>query len=271
MQNLIQFLLRTGALFLFVGLELICFSIIIRKNEHQKQLYFQYSSAVSGRLSAQVQSFVDYWSLDEIRDSLLTENARLIEELSAMHVPVGDSLPPDTVRMFEIIPARVVKNSIAARNNFLLLDKGARDGIRPGMGVLHDNGPVGVVVATSEHFARVLSILHSQSMVSAAIRRNGYFGSLVWRSVNPRRMRMEAVPKHADIGIGDTIVTSGLSVVYPPDVVIGVVDTFWIERGSSFYSIDVNLDLDISRISHAYVVNNLYAAEIDSLDVIQPE
>ena len=77
MQNLIQFLLRSGALFLFIGLELICFSLIIRKNDHQRQLYFQYSSAITGKLSAQVQSWVDYWSLRETSDSLLNENARL--------------------------------------------------------------------------------------------------------------------------------------------------------------------------------------------------
>ncbi|HLF62495.1 MAG TPA: rod shape-determining protein MreC [Saprospiraceae bacterium] len=269
MQNLIQFLLRTGALFLFIGLELICFSLIIRKNDHQRQLYFQYSSAVTGRISAQFQSFIDYWSLREESDSLLNENARLRHLLYQSAATVPDAQTVDSTLLYHIIPARVIKNSVNARNNYVVLDQGSDIGIHRGMGVLHDDGPVGIVIATSRRFSKVLSILHSQAMVSAAIKRNHYFGSLVWRSSNPQIMRLEAVPKHADLRVGDTIVTSGQSVVFPRDIMIGIVDTFWIERGSSFYSIDVALNLDISRINHAYIIDYTWAAEVDTLDLIQ--
>jgi rod shape-determining protein MreC len=269
MQNLIQFLLRTGALFLFIGLELICFSLIIRKNDHQRQLYFQYSSTLTGKVSAQFQSLIDYWSLREVSDSLLNENAHLKHLLYQSTGPTIDTLPGDSTRLYRVIPARVIKNSINARNNYLVLDKGSDAGVQSGMGVLHDDGPVGIVIATSRRFAKVLSILHSEAMISASIKRNNYFGSLVWRSNNPEKMRLEAVPKHADLRIGDTIVTSGQSVVFPRDLMIGVVDTFWIERGSSFYSIDVTLNLDISRISYGYIADYTWATELDSLDVIQ--
>jgi len=266
MQNLIQFLLRSGALFLFIGLELICFSLVIRKNDHQRQLYFQYSSAVTGRLSAQFQSWVDYWGLREVSDSLLQENARLRQALYQSGEPFPAISSEDTSWRYRIIAARVIKNSINARNNYLVINKGSDAGVRRGMGVLHDDGPVGIVIATSKRFAKVLSILHSEAMISASIRRNKYFGSLVWRSNNPRLMRLEAVPKHANIQIGDTVVTSGQSAAFPPDIPIGVVDTFWIDRGSSFYSIDVALNLDIGRISHVYLVDYAWTAELDSLD-----
>jgi rod shape-determining protein MreC len=269
MQNLIQFLLRTGALFLFVALELIAFSLIIRNNEHQRQLYFQYSSALTGKLSGQFQSFVDYLRLREISDSLLVENARLRQRLHVTSPIITTYQHIDSGYQYNIIPARVIKNSVNARNNYLMLDKGSDAGIHRGMGVLHEEGPIGIVIATSRRYSKVLSILHSESMISASLKRNNYFGALVWRSTNPEKMRLEAVPKHADIQVGDTIVTSGQSVVFPRDIPIGVVDTFWIERGSSFYSIDVKLKLDISRLDHAYVVDYKWASEVDSLDMIQ--
>jgi rod shape-determining protein MreC len=243
--------------------------LIVRKNEHQRQLYFQYSSALTGKLSAQIESVIDYWSLREVSDSLLEENARLRHLLYRSSIALPDPVSTDSTRVYRVVPARVIKNSVNARNNYLVLDKGSDSGIRRGMGVLHDHGPVGVVIATTPSFSKVLSILHSESMVSAALKRNHYFGSLVWRSTNPERMRLEAVPKHADLSIGDTVVTSGQSVVFPPGVVIGVVDTFWIDRGSSFFSIDVDLSLDISRIDNAYVVDFALRSQLDSLDVIQ--
>jgi len=175
----------------------------------------------------------------------------------------------DSFRPYHIFPARVVKNSVNSRNNYLVVDQGSEAGVRRGMGVLHDDGPVGIVIATTRRFSKVLSILHSEAMISAAIERTNYFGSLVWRSNNPEMMRLEAVPKHANIKIGDAVVTSGQSVLFPPDFPIGVVDTFWIDRGSSFYSIDVSLSLDISSISHVYLVDYAWSAELDSLDNVQ--
>jgi rod shape-determining protein MreC len=269
MQNLIQFLLRSGYVFLFIGLELICFTLIVRTNENQKQLYFQYSSGITGKLSSRVESFVDYWSLGEINDSLLTENARLRHNLYQEDVAYVDSVRAPFLLPYTVIPARIIKNSVNARNNYVVIDRGSDAGIRKGMGVLHDDGPVGIVIATSPRFAKVLSILHSESMISASLKRNNYFGALVWKSTNPVQMRLEAVPKHALVQVGDTVVTSGQSAVFPRDIVIGVVDTFWIDRGSSFYSIDVNLNLDISRLDHVYVLDFAHTAELDSLDRVQ--
>jgi len=269
MQNLIQFLLRSGSFFLFIGLELICFSLIIRKNDHQRHLYFQYSSAVTGQLSAQLESFVDYWHLRQISDSLLVENARLRHRLYQEVSTYPDSVDLTYHLPYKVIPARVIKNSINARNNYIVLDRGSEAGIKRGMGVLHDDGPVGVVIATSPRFSKVLSLLHSESMISASIKRNNYFGSLVWRSTNPVHMRLEAVPKHAPVQIGDTVITSGQSALFPRGLVIGTVDTFWIDRGSSFYSIDVALNLDLGRVDYVYVLDFSHTVELDSLDRAQ--
>jgi rod shape-determining protein MreC len=266
MHKLLQFLLRSGAFFLFIGLELICFSLIVNRNPRQQQLYFQYSSAITGGLSAHVESVVDYWQLRSLNDSLLAENTRLRQQLYqrlAVRMEDAHEIP------YDVVGARVIKNSVNGRNNYIVLDKGSRAGVRRGMGVLHEDGPVGIVIATSPQFSKVLSLLHSESMVSTAIQRNNYFGSLVWRSTNPELMRMEAVPKHAPIQVGDTVVTSGQSAVFPRGVVLGVIDTFWVDRGSSFYSIDVNMNLDFGRLDQVYVLNYTLAAELDSLDTTQ--
>ena len=269
MQNLIQFLLRSGAFFVFIGLELICFVLIIRNNEHQRQQYFQYSSSVTGRLSERFESFVDYWSLREMNDSLMQENARLHNELLREALEYPDSTRPQLLDPYHVVAARVIKNSVNSRNNYIVLDQGSNAGVRKGMGVIHDSGPVGIIIATSARFSKAISLLHSESMISASIERNNYFGSLVWRSANPQRMRLDAIPKHADVQVGDTIVTSGQSAVFPRGVVIGTVDTMWVEKGSSFYSIDVDLNVDISKLDHVYVLEYRWAHELDSLEQIQ--
>ncbi len=266
MQNLFRFLVRNGALLLFIGLELICLWLIVGMNERQQVLFYEFSGSLAGTVNARYTQFADYISLRTVNDSLMAENARLREMLYQRAGPVSTITSQDTATPFTVVPARVVRNSVNQRNNFMIIDRGSNDGVAPGMGVLHDQGPVGLVVAVTPGFSKVMSLLHGDAMVSSAIRRTNYFGALVWRSPNPTRMQLEAVPKHADIVIGDTVVTTGQSFIFPGDLVIGVVDTFFLERGSNFFTIDVVLQMDISRIDNVYVAHNERRLELKSLE-----
>ena len=134
------------------------------------------------------------------------------------------------------------------------------------MGVGSGDSPIGIVVGASRNFSRVMSVLHANATISAAVKDKGYFGSLLWRGFNPGRMQLDAIPKHAQLQIGDTVVTSGYSQVFPPDLLIGTIDSFWLPRGSNFYRIEVSLHTDMSKLRSAYVYSNIYADEIKTLE-----
>lgn len=264
MQNLLQFLFRNGVFLLFVGLEVLCFYMVVQANERQAEIYHKSADLFTGALNKQVSSFADYWNLGEVNDSLRRENAMLRSRLANLKEPAPASTAPvDTV--YEIIPARVIKNSIQSRNNYITLEGGSNIGSERGMGVISPDGPVGVVISTTKRYSKVLSLLHANTMISAAVKNKGYFGSLVWRGFNPTIMQLDAIPKHAPLETGDTIVTSGYSQTFPHGLQIGVVDTFTLERGSNFYSIDVRLDVDLSNIQSVYLIRNRRASEVDSL------
>ena len=106
-----------------------------------------------------------------------------------------------------------------------------------------------------------MSILNIDMKLSAKINRNNYFGSLVWSGYESKKMLLEAVPKHADIQKGDTVVTSGYSTLFPEGIMIGTIDTFHIPSGRNFYEITVNLTNDMNAIQYIYVVNNLQKEE----------
>jgi len=171
-----------------------------------------------------------------------------------------------TIHRFGIKPTRVIHNSIGLRNNYITLDGGSQYDILPGLGVITDKGPIGIVVASTRRFAKVMSLLHSNMMLSASIKSKGYFGSLVWRSANPMLMELDALPKHAQIQVGDTVVTSGYSKIFPPGLQIGKIDTFWLPEGSNFYRTRVLLDVDLSSLHSAYVILNYSLKEQESLE-----
>jgi rod shape-determining protein MreC len=267
MQNLLEFLSRNGVFLVFIGLEVLCFNLVIRNNQRQSEIYHETTMAFTASMQKRVSSITDYWALGSVNDSLRMENARLREDLlnnkTATISPGSAGREP--FERFQTIPANVIQNSVGLRNNYITLDKGVGSGIKPGMGVISLHGPVGIVVAATRGFSKVMSLLHSNSSVSASLKSKGHFGSLKWRTADPRIMELEAIPKHAQLMVGDTVVTSGYSRIFPPDIMIGIVDTFWLPRGSNFYRARVKLSNDMGSLHSAYIISDLSKPELDSL------
>jgi rod shape-determining protein MreC len=270
MQNLIQFFIRFAAFFLFVLLEVVCFMLIIRHNEAQREIFLNSSTLIAAKTNEWYDGIVEYSKLQDLADSLANENAKLKSELynNRSYLELQKDVRFDTLyhQRYQTIRAQVINNSVTSRNNSMTIDRGSDDGIEKGMGVIGAKGVVGVVRNIRPSFSNILSILHSASRVSVSLRRNQYFGTLVWKGFNPQKMSLEAVPKHADIQIGDTVETSGYSHIFPKGLMVGTVDTFWIEGGSNFYTIDVSMVNDLSKVNQVYVVKNLVKMELDSLE-----
>lgn len=261
MNNLLLFIIRYSAFLLFLFLELIAIVLIVKYNDDQRSIFLNSSSIISGKLYNVADKAYEYNNLRTVADSLAQENARLKAELyntqrTLEYLP-SDDQPIDSCLLepFNLIHARVINNSINQRNNHFTIDRGAIDSIRPGMGVISPNGIAGIVDQVGERYSTAISILHSAARISASIRRNQYFGSLVWKEIDPEHMILEAVPRQADIVKGDTVVTSGYSFIYPKGIFIGTIADFWSEGGSNYYTIKVKLHEDIARLDRVYVVD----------------
>ena len=264
MQNLLQFLFKNGAFFLFLILESFCLFLIVRANQHQRTIFLHSSQMISDKLNDEFDAFLDYWQLNQIADSLANENARLKTALYNRTSLAGPTSVVDSAG-FEIVVAKVINNSIAQSNNYITIDKGTRHGLEKGMGVISADGPVGIITDCQGRYSRVISLLNRDTRISTSIRRNNYFGTLYWHGFNPRMMRLGAIPKHADLQVGDTVQTSGYSYIFPPEIMIGTIDTFWLDRGSNFHTIKVRLENDLSKLDYVYVIRNTAKKAQESL------
>lgn len=260
MNNLLQFVVRYSAFLLFVLLEAIALVFVVKYNENQKAIFQHSSSLFSGKLFEMADDVYQYNHLQRIADSLSVENAGLKERVFNLERSVQRLIPPDKpldsciLESFNLIPAQIISNSINQRNNHFTLDKGRADGIKKGMGVISKQGIAGIVDDVGSHYSTAISVLHSAARISASIKRNGFFGSLVWKEIDPAHMILEAIPRQADILVGDTVITSGFSFIYPKGIYIGTVERFWTQGGSNYYTIEVRLHEDIARMDRVYVV-----------------
>ena len=256
MQELLAFFLRFGGLFTFVVLEAACLLLIVRYNDDQRAIWMHSGNVVTGAIARRVDAWEDFVSLREVADSLAAENARL--RLQILLQPSG---LPDSVAggarvdsAVALVPARVVRNGVAAANNTLTVDRGRRDGVRARQGVVSARSVVGVTRNVGERYAEVMSLLHSESRVSASLARAGYYGVLAWDGRDPRTVSLREIPRHARLSRGDSVVTSGYSAIFPPGLPVGRVDTFWLAPGSDFYEVRVRLHHDPARLDYVYLV-----------------
>ncbi|MBR9919842.1 MAG: rod shape-determining protein MreC [Bacteroidetes bacterium] len=257
MRNLILLFIRNGGALVFLGLEVLCFFLIIQFNEPQGTIYFSSLNNANGWIDEKTADAQDFLKLREISDSLAAENATLYEQLRSQRTEdTPDSIPDFSLvdSGYTYIPARVIKNSINRANNYIRLNKGRNDGVEPNMGVISQGGIVGIVVDVSSNYSLVMSFLHQQTRISASIAGTGFFGSLTWPGGSPREALLLDVPKHAQLTKGDLIETSGYTMLFPPEMTIGKIKSFEVGEGSSSYDIEVRLDNDLSNLKYAYVV-----------------
>lgn len=262
------FFLKFNGFFVFLLLEFFSVYLYFSQNTTpEKRAFLSSANRMSGNVYDYTNRWMRYWNLAAVNDSLAKENARLKMKLPSSQfsnlidsATVSDEFYQQQYKYTEAI---AINNSVKQRNNYVTLNRGKKHGVRTHSGVLNASGDgiVGVVLAVSQHYASAMSILHEDTRISAKVKRNGYFGVMTWNGRNSKKMTLEAIPKHAKLVKGDTIVTSGYSSMFPEGIIIGTIDTFVIDPGSNFYNIQVNLAADLNSIQYVYIVDDLMREE----------
>ena len=225
---------------------------------------------VMGALWGGTETIRNHFNLQKQNDQLREENFRLSEELRALK-DAGEMLTEEAELVkgsgsrFTYIPATVVKLSKNSSHNYIILNKGRADGIKPNSGIISSLGVVGVVSAVDEHFSYGLTLMNSKISVSARVGRTGIVAPLVWDGVHTDRAYLSDLPLHYEIPEKDTVRTSGFSSIFPPDIPIGVTGLSNMMNGSTNRT-EVFLFQNFSALRYVTVVNNPVRDEITSLE-----
>lgn len=263
MRNLIQFILRNHFFILFLIIEAVSISILVQYNTFQQTQFANYSSAVSGYFHEQVHFINEYFNLKETNKQLINENRRLRNELAKLKqsknlVPQKDKFL-DKSSPYTYIAAQIVNNSTNKQFNYITINKGRTDSVYPEMGVVSENGAVGIVKGVSKHFAIVIPVLNRNFQLSAAIKKNNYYGSISWNGEDYRFVSLNDVPYHVPIAKGDTVITSGYSAIFPKGITVGYIDSY--NKGGNFYNIRVRLATNFKNLAYVYIIRNKYRQE----------
>ena len=265
MRNLIVFIIKYHLILLFVLLESISLYLLVSNNYYHQSVFIRSTNEIIGNFYKKINNINEYFGLKETNYILAQENARLRSELKNSFIvsPLQVMIKEDTLyrQQYKYIEAKIIKNSINKRNNYLIIDKGKLQGVQKDMAVITSNGIAGIVTEVSNNFSTIMSLLHKDSKVSAMIKKNKYKGTLVWDGTDYKNANLIDIEPHVKLAKGDTIITSGNSYIFPEGLLIGVIDKFSIVPGAYYYDISLKFTTDYSRLEYVYIVNNLYKYE----------
>jgi len=268
MLRILQFLYRIRSFLLFVLLEVLAIGLIVSNNSPQGAAFFNSSNAVIGSALKTRSDILDFFSFAEANEVLIRENALLLEQIKTLkQEPDSLPIPLDSAfqSQFQFTGGRVISNSLRFAQNHLTLNRGAKDGIKPGMGIFNQDGIVGRVKSVSENYAVGISLLNTGLLVSSKIKSTENFGSVNWDGKNSKQAKMLYVPRHVKAQAGDTIVTSGYNAVFPEGIRIGIISAVNPASDPNYLDILINLSTDFSRVNYVYLVENNQIVELDSL------
>ena len=267
MHNLTEFLAKHNHWFVFLVLEVVSMVLLFRYNSYQGSVWFSSANAVTGKVYEWDSAVESFFSLSGVNSQLTQRNAfleqqvrmlddsiaRLTRSQEAAVTRLSHMVPFQGCRL---IPAKVVANMVNRYDNLITIDKGSADGVKRDMGVVCGMGVVGIVYLVSEHYSIVIPALNSHSNISCTIQRRGYFGYLRWRGGSSQLAYLEDVPRHAHFKLGDNVVTSGYSSVFPPGVMVGKVLHVFNSADGLSYRVQVKLSTDFARLRDVCLVDD---------------
>lgn len=269
MQQIIYFFQKFKYFLFFLLLAIISLAFTFNNLNFHKSKFVNSANTITGGLYETTSNFTDYLKLKDQNKLLSEENIKLknrieqnLQLVTSNTITVIDSVRYN--QKYTYTSAKIINNNYTKSFNFLLIDKGERQGISQEMAVINSKGIIGITDNTSTQYARIQSILNLNSRINARLKNNFYFGTLRWNGKDYNTVQLHDVPRQALLKVGDTIETGGKSTIFPEGIPIGTISK--INEGTTADNkVDITLFNDMSNLGHVYVIKNLHKQEIQAL------
>ena len=283
MQQIIDFIIRKKDVVVYLILLIFSLALVFNSNYFHKSKVLIFSNSIANYSTENFNYLNEYFELKKINSNLLEENLILKNQLEKVNKPTSlDSL---TNINFSYKNAKVISNNLSSFKNRLVINKGIKDGLKNEMGVINSDGIIGIINSTSKNYSSIMSILNIEIKINAKIKKTSHFGTLEWDGLSTKYLKLNDIPETANIKIGDSIVTGGMSLIFPEGIKIGVIskissnenqvtsfsiksgnnDVFEYESRENYLNIKVKLNTDMSNLNNVYIIESLNKEEFQKV------
>ena len=278
MRTLFNFLIRYSVVFLFLILEIISFTLIVNNLGYQRSIFLSTSNSFVAEMYEVSNTVIEFFKLKAANENLSEENTafknqiiKLQNELSTLTKnqkkdSIHFRIPPEME--YQFISAKVINNSTNKLQNYITLNKGLVDGIKVDMGVISDEGVVGIIKTVSNRFSVVIPILNPKIQINSKFNHNNYTGTLIWSGDDYRYANLTDIARHVEFSLGDSLVTSGFTNTFPEGIPVGTIEDFNIKESDQYYSIKIRLAVNFRTLSYVKVIDYLNYKEQRTLEKV---
>lgn len=276
MRNIFLIIRRYFNFLFFILLQIMALYLLFSYNKYHESAWLEVAHEITGRVGGKYNNITYYFHLKKTNEDLVKANEMLRNQLSSKYtgpdtsmVVIVDTVAYDSsgnFRKYIWRPAKVVNNTISLPNNTMTIERGENQGVRKDMGVVSPSGVVGTIISTSGNYAVVMSMLNRQSRISSKLKKTGETGMVQWDGINPAFVIMNNIPKNVQVAIGDSIVTSHYSYLFPPDILVGTVAEIVENRSSNFYTLKLKTGTNFFSVEHVMVIENVLKDEQKRLE-----
>lgn len=257
-------------------LQVLSLSLLVKYNRSHQAKYLEFAFETTAKINKKYNNFTRYFSLNENNRILAEDNTRL-HNLSSSNFTAIDSsarLVTDTsvvdstklIRKYLWRDARVINNSVSGQNNYITLERGRKQGVGVDMAVMGPGGIVGKVTDVSENMCVVMSLLHRKSVTSVMLKNGGITGILEWNGESPGLLQLKGIPKSIELKLGDTVLTSNISLNYPPGLMVGTIAKGVKSKDSNTWQLEIKPGSNFYNLEYVYVIENLLLNEQKELE-----
>ena len=175
--------------------------------------------------------------------------------------------------IFKYQNAKVISNSLSSFKNYLIIDKGLKHGLENEMGIISSKGIVGIINYTTKNYSSIMSVLNIDTKINAKVKRTSHFGTLEWDGLSRENLLLNDIPETAEIKVGDSIITGGMSLIFPEGINIGVVSEIIKQknRNDTIANFVINNQVKIAKIqfkeNYLNIVVKLHT-DMNNLDIV---
>jgi rod shape-determining protein MreC len=264
MRNLFAFLWKYQFVTLFFILEIISIVLLVNSYSYHQSVAFNFTREFTGKIYSSYSNITDYFSLKQENERLAAENARLRNQLNSSFL-ISDTVTVIKDSLYRAIPARVISSTVNRPNNYIMVNKGSNQGVELEMAAISSDGVAGFVVGVSEHYSYIMSTLHKNTRISASILKNGQLVNVVWPGPDYHEGKVIDIPSHVHLSVGDTLVTSGNSMIFPQGIIIGTIKEQLESENKGLGEASLKFATDFNSLKHVYLIKNLMKGEQDKL------
>jgi len=276
MRNVFLFIRRYFTFLIFLMLQILSLTFLFRYNKFHEAAFMNVAGEFTGRINSKYNNVEYYFKLKKTNEVLVREN-NYLRSLLPENYEFADStirIVIDTVRIdslikfqrFRFYPAKVVGSFISTQTNYFTIHRGQAQGLKKDMGVISSQGILGRVVDVSTNYATVMSVLSRQFKVKAKLKKTGENGTIEWDGIDPGYISLTDIPNSARIAKGDTVVTSELSSIYPPNIMVGTVEEVFKDLSTNFLTIKLKTATNFSNVQYVNAIEDLQRDERMNLE-----